>query len=261
MFVKALRAALSLLRRINLLDHEGINRLLFSIVLVFLMIISLSGLGDILGSASPSPEGNNRSRYHYLLYLPKEYKNEQEKKWPLMIYLHGRSRRGDDLEKLKRYGPPAMIKRGKEFPLIVASPQCPINESWNNDKWFVPLLNELKSKYRIDSNRIYLVGMSLGGSGVWYTATKFPEYIAAIIPICGAGNPRLVCKMKHIPVWAFHGDNDRIVPPEKSKKMVEALTRCGGKARLTLLKNKGHDLHRVFHNEKIYEWLLKYKKK
>ena len=228
------------------------------------MIISLGGAddikGNIRGSASKVQEVYEKSRYKYLLYLPAGYNNSDERTWPLMIYLHGKSRRGDDLEKLKRYGPPAMIKRGREFPFIVASPQCPINESWNNDKWFIPFINELKGKYRVDSDRIYLVGMSLGGSGVWYTARKFPEYFAAIIPICGGGNPKLICEIKHIPVWAFHGEKDRIVPPEKSKNMVDALRRCGGDARLTLLKDKGHDLHQVFHDDKIYEWLLKHRK-
>lgn len=232
----------------------------FSLIIVFLLIIGLSGGGDFQESALEAQGVVEKSRYPYLLYLPKRYSKDQGKKWPLMIYLHGKSRRGDDLEKLKRYGPPAMISRGKEFPFIVASPQCPINESWNNDTWFISLYRELVRKYRIDSDRIYLMGMSLGGSGVWYTARKFPEYFAAIIPICGGGNPRLVCRIKNIPVWVFHGANDRIVPPERSKKMVDALKRCGGKVKLTLLENKGHDLHQVFHDERIYKWLLKHKK-
>jgi predicted peptidase len=223
------------------------------------MIVSFSGLGTTKESTSIDFAVYSKSRYEYLLYLPRDYPNG-EKKWPLMIYLHGSSRRGSDIEKLKKYGPPAMIKRGKDFPFIIASPQCPVGESWNNDKWFGRLFKELTHKYRIDTDRVYLIGMSLGGSGVWYTARKFPDYFAAIIPICGGGDPRLICRIKHIPVWAFHGAQDKVVPPEKSKAMVDALKKCGGEVQLTLLKNRGHDIHEVFHDYKIYKWLLKHKR-
>jgi predicted esterase len=236
------------------------NRLLLSIPLMLFVGLCLDKLAKDPGRPSAPYTSDSQSIYDYLIYLPKEYKADIHKKWPLLIYLHGKSRRGNDLERLKRYGPPALIKRGKEFPFVVVSPQCPTSDTWNNDRWFIPLHRELTRKYRIDQDRIYLIGMSLGGYGVWYTATTYPEYFAAIVPICGGGNPKLACRIKHIPIWVFHGRKDKIVLPEKSAEMVAAVKSCGGKVRFTLLENMGHDLHLVFHNEKIYTWLLKQRK-
>jgi predicted peptidase len=216
----------------------------------------MGGFLNAQDSVSDSPLAPEGSKYRYLLYLPKEYEKDGAKKWPLLIFLHGKSLRGNNLEKLKRYGLPELIKRGKEFPFIVVSPQCPLGKSWNNNEWFLPLYRELTKKYRIDLSRIYLTGMSLGGYGVWYTAIRYPEYFAAIIPLCGGGDAKSVCRIKHIPVWTFHGKEDRIVLPEESKKLVDALERCGGNVRFTLLDKKGHDLHHVFHDNRIYMWLL-----
>jgi len=236
------------------------NKLLFSVLISLLVYLCLEGLPNTQDCESGPSLAHEESEYRYLLYLPKEYEKDSTKKWPLLIFLHGKSLRGNNLQKLKRYGLPELIKRGKEFPFIVASPQCPLGRSWNNDEWFIPLYRELTQKYRIDPNRIYLTGMSLGGYGVWYTAIRYPEYFAAIMPLCGGGDAKSVCRIKHIPVWTFHGKEDKIVLPEESKKMVGALERCGGNVRFTLLEEKGHDLHRVFHDNKIYMWLLKQSK-
>ena len=237
-----------------------INRLSFSVLSFLLIYFYNGGLPCAQGGESGPYSAHEKSEFRYLLYLPKDYKDDISKKWPLLIYLHGKSARGDNLEKLKRYGPPELIKRGKEFPFIVASPQCPVGQSWNNDKWFLPFYRSLAGQYRIDPNRIYLIGMSLGAYGVWYTAIKYPEFFAAIMPLCGGGDANKVCKIKHIPVWIFHGKEDKIVSPEKSKIMADALEKCGGDVRFTLLEGKGHDLHRVFHDNKIYMWLLEQSK-
>jgi predicted peptidase len=236
------------------------NKLIFSVLISPFVFLCLEGFPSARDCGSGPAPALEESKYRYLLYLPKEYEKERAKKWPLLIFLHGKSLRGNNLERLKRYGLPEMINRGKEFPFIVASPQCPLGTSWNNDGWFIPLYRELTQKYRIDRNRIYLIGMSLGGYGVWYTAIRYPEYFAAIMPLCGGGDAKKVCRIKHIPVWTFHGKEDRIVLPEESRKMVRALERCGGNIRFTLLEAKGHDLHRVFHDNKIYMWLLKHRK-
>ena len=100
----------------------------------------------------------------------------------------------------------------------------------------------------------------MGGSGVWALAIKHPEYFAAAIPLCGGWRTKNVKAMKHIPVWAFHGANDKIVAPVETEKMVDALRKAGGRVRYSKLKGKGHSIHKVYENKNIYEWLLKQKK-
>ena len=111
----------------------------------------------------------SRKKYDYSLYLPKKY-NATKKDYPLMIYLHGGGQRGQDLTKLDAYGPPKLIKEGRNFDFIIVSPQCPEDKYWSTDNWFEPLYAELVSKYRVDKKRVYLTGISMGGYGTWQTA-------------------------------------------------------------------------------------------
>ncbi len=198
--------------------------------------------------------------YRYLLYLPKDYGRQPSREWPLLVYLHGKSCRGYNLEKLKRYGPPYLVSEGWNFPFIIVSPQCPPDRIWNTDDWFPSLYKSLTNKYRIDRRRIYLTGMSMGGSGVWALAIKHPEYFAAAIPLCGGWRTKNIKAMKRMPVWAFHGANDNIVSPKETEKMVYALRDAGGKVRYSKLKGKGHSIHKVYEYREIYEWLLKHRK-
>jgi predicted peptidase len=203
-------------------------------------------------------EGN--AVYRYLLYLPQNYGKLPTRKWPLLVYLHGKSRRGYNLEKLKQYGPPYLISEGWNFTFIIVSPQCPPDRNWNKDDWFPSLYNDLLSKYRIDPSRIYLTGMSMGGSGVWSLAMRHPEYFAAAIPLCGGWSTRDIKAMKDIPVWAFHGALDDIVSPQETEKLVEALRAVGGQVKYSKLAGQGHSIHKVYERIDIYEWLLRHKK-
>ncbi len=123
---------------------------------------------------------------NYLLYLPADYGKDAKKKWPLIMFLHGAGERGNNLEVVKKHGPPKMIAQGKSFDFIVVSPQCP------NDLWWpeqtdvlITLLDEIEAKYRVDTDRVYLTGLSMGGFGTWTLAAKYPNRFAAIAPICG----------------------------------------------------------------------------
>jgi len=198
--------------------------------------------------------------YSYLVYLPKSYARQPSRKYPLLVYLHGKSCRGYNLEKLKRYGPPYLVDKGWDFPFIIVSPQCPPDRIWNTDDWFPALYKSLSDEYRIDRNRVYLTGMSMGGSGVWALAVKHPGYFAAAIPLCGGWRTKNIEVMKNIPVWAFHGANDKIVPPGETEKMVKALRKAGGRVRYSRLEGKGHSIHKIYERKEIYEWLLKHKK-
>jgi predicted peptidase len=203
--------------------------------------------------------GGNTS-YRYLLYLPKDYGRQPSRKYPLLVYLHGKSCRGYNLEKLKKYGPPYLVSKGWNFPFVIVSPQCPPDKIWNTDDWFPSLYRSLSDKYRIDQKRIYLTGMSMGGSGAWALAIRHPEYFAAAIPMCGGWRTKNIKEMKNIPVWAFHGENDKIVSPTETEKMVNALREAGGKVRYSKLKGQGHSIHKIYEKREIYEWLLKHRK-
>jgi predicted peptidase len=198
--------------------------------------------------------------YKYLVYTPGDYSNNSEKKWPLIIYLHGRSACGSNFDKVRRYGLPFFMDRGMQLDAIVAAPQCPEGKNWVADNWFMPFLNDIKDKYNIEAERIYLTGMSLGGFGAFSIAIKYPDVFAAVVPLCGGGQPTIVCPMKDIPTWVFHGDKDELVPLKRSQEMVEALEKCGGNPKFTVLKGQPHDIHRTYNNPELYEWMLKQSK-
>jgi predicted peptidase len=194
----------------------------------------------------------------YLLYLPKHY--DQQDSWPLLLFLHGAGERGNDLDLVKTHGPPKLIAAGKEFPFIVVSPQCPRDKSWEPME-LVALLDEISSKYKVDSDRIYVTGLSMGGFGTWRLAAYAPHRFAAIAPICGGGETYWTKQLVHLPVWAFHGAKDPGVPLERSQAMVDALKQNGGDARLTVYPDAGHDSWTAtYDNPKLFEWLLAQKR-
>jgi predicted peptidase len=194
----------------------------------------------------------------YLLYLPKGYGQKKDQKWPVMLFLHGAGERGDDLNVVKKHGPPKLIEAGKEFPFIVVSPQCP-NSSWWPEQVdaLVGLLDDIESKYAVDHEREYLTGLSMGGFGTWALATRYPARFAALAPICGGGDRFLVNRLKNVPVWVFHGAKDPTVPLQSSTEMVEALKKAGGDVQLTVYPEAQHDCWtETYNNPKLYEWFL-----
>ncbi len=193
----------------------------------------------------------------YLLHLPKGYERGR-KRWPLLLFLHGAGERGRDLELVKKHGPPRLIAEGHEFPFIVVSPQCPARQWWSNDV-LSALLDEIIANYRVDERRVYLTGLSMGGYGTWGLACEHPERFAAIVPICGGGNRLLAHALKHVPVWAFHGAKDDVVPVAESEKMVAAVKAAGGRAKLTIYPDAGHDSWTAtYANPALYKWLLRH---
>ncbi len=194
----------------------------------------------------------------YLLYLPQDY--EQKEAWPLLVFLHGSGERGNDLELVKKHGPPKLIAAGKDFPFIVVSPQCP-KDRWWREYELVALLDDLAAKHKVDQDRVYITGLSMGGFGTWNLAAYAPERIAAIAPICGGGDRQRAKYFSHVPVWAFHGAKDTGVLPIRSEEMIEALTKAGGDPKLTIYPEAGHDAWtETYENPDLYEWLLSHKR-
>jgi len=155
------------------------------------------------------------------------------------------------------HGPPKEAAAGESFPFILASPQCPTGGWWSDEP--VPeLIDYLEATYRVDKSRIYLTGLSMGGYGTWYFATKQPERFAAIVPVCGGGVPYRVRSLKNMPVWAFHGALDGAVPLEESERLVELLEKMKNEeAKLTVYPEAGHDSWtETYDNPELYKWLL-----
>lgn len=193
----------------------------------------------------------------YLLYIPPKYSGDDP--WPLLIFLHGAGERGDDLDLVRKHGPPKEIDDGRELPFIVVSPQVETGEWWSPST-VVWLLKELQGKLNIDPDRVYLTGLSMGGYGSWDTATRHPDLFAALVPICGKGDPTMVERIKHIPTWIFHGAKDTVVPMKHSEAMYDALEQYGN-ARFTVYPEADHDSWtETYGNPRLYEWILMQKR-
>lgn len=206
-------------------------------------------------------------QYRYLSYTPKEYNTDTLKKWPLIIYLHGGSRRGTDLIKLYADGIPDQLYRGREFPFIIIAPQCPEHIRWSTDNWFENLFKEVNDKYRIDTNRVYLTGFSLGGAGTWYIATKYPDKFAAIAPMSGFTShmdfiDNNIEMLINMPIWAFHGRIDIVVPFEETERMIKKLDGKNKDLKFSVEPEAGHWINwLVYPNQELYDWFLKYYKR
>lgn len=199
-----------------------------------------------------------RLKMQYLIYLPDEY--DEKESWPLLVFLHGAGERGDNLQKVKIHGPPKLIDGGKKFPFIVASPQCPAEEWWQSQQ-LSALVDDLVEKYKVDEDRIYITGLSMGGFGTWGLASYEPHRYAAIAPICGGGEAYRTRRFPHLPVWAFHGAKDFVVPLERSQMMIDALKKHGGKPKFTVYPEAEHDSWtETYENPELYEWLLSQKR-
>ena len=206
----------------------------------------------------------------FLLYLPEGYQENPDTKWPLLIFLHGAGERGDDLNRVKVHGPPKLVEKGQKFPFVIVSPQCPRNQKWD-DQVLLSLLDHACKQYRVDTSRLYLTGLSMGGYGSWSLGLALCDRFAAIAPVCGGGSFIDVYNasgakgkaLRSLGVWAFHGAKDTVVPVNESKKMVEALRKFGHPdPKLTIYPSARHDSWtRTYDDPELYLWFLKHQRK
>jgi predicted peptidase len=162
------------------------------------------------------------------------------------------------------------VKQGQAFPFIIVSPQCPAGQQWDNDV-LLALLDDIEKHYRVDTSRVYLTGLSMGGYGTWSLGLKYPERFAAIVPICGGGDPlafrltdpKKAEAIKSLGIRAFHGAKDPTVPVAESERMVDALKKIGCKeVELTIYPDAQHDSWtETYNNPKVFEWLLAHQRK
>jgi predicted peptidase len=230
------------------------------------MFLLLIGMGTAAGEPSASfaephlfkTQISRKISMQYLISLPSGY-SESKQKWPLLFFFHGGSGRGDDIKLVSRYGPPAVAAKRLDYPFIVLSPQCPKGEIWTDTDLLIALIDDVLAHYRVDPDRIYLTGASMGGRGAWYLAYKHPDRFAAIVPICSwATNVDWAPALKDMPIWLFHGDKDTVVPISDSEDMVKALQAAGNNVKLTIMPGRGHDITDVYDRLDLYEWLLQH---
>jgi predicted peptidase len=207
----------------------------------------------------------------YLQYVPAGYaadptnaKSGEGHGWPLVLFLHGAGERGDNLDLVKQFGPPSLVAKGKQFPFILISPQCP-KEAWWDPVVLGRLLDTIENKLKVDADRIYVTGLSMGGFGTWDLARSTPHRFAAIAPVCGGGDAGMLWifpGMKDLPVWAFHGEKDKAVPLKRSEEMIDAVKAIGNEeAKLTVYPGVGHNSWlKAYEDPELYAWLLRHKR-
>ena len=199
----------------------------------------------------------------YLVHFPAGFDPAEAKKYPFVLFLHGAGLRGDDLSLVKKEGPAKRVAEGMEFPFILVAPQCPMRRWWPEE---IDSLRELLVKclslYPIDTSRIYLTGLSMGGFGSWHLAAAHPKAFAAVVPVCGgamhySGLAERIAVLSKVPIWVFHGAEDETVPLAKSRELVDALKSAGGNVRFTVYEGVGHDSWtQTYNDQKVYDWML-----
>lgn len=199
-----------------------------------------------------------RSSAGKLQYLSYEPPGWGEAVRPLVLYLHGAEEHNDEVERVAGYGIPREIERGKNFPFVAVSPQCPSGHTWDE---VLPalgeLLDEVIATYNIDERRVYLTGVSMGAFGAWKLAATSPHRFAALVTICGGGDPATATQLKELPTWAFHGEADDVVPVARTQAMVDALSAVGAPIKLTTYPGVGHDCWtQTYENPDLYDWVL-----
>jgi predicted peptidase len=255
------------------------------------MISKLVFSGMVVMSISINSAADNRARFEartfddgdyklpYRLLRPKDY--DPSKKYPLVIFLHGAGERGTDNEKQLVHGMNdfASDEVMSTYPAFVMAPQCPEGEYWGGidrlaknptpPDQLAPALaatlkaaEQLRQEFPLDNQRIYITGLSMGGYGSFSALTHRPELFAAAIIICGGGEPASAAKFKHVPVWAFHGAEDKVVPAERSREMIAALKDAGANPKYTEYPGVAHNSWaQTYANPEIYAWLFAQKKK
>lgn len=198
----------------------------------------------------------------YLLYLPKNY--DAAKKWQLILFLHGRGESFGPLNLVAKWGPPQFAARGDELPYVLVSPQCPGDDSWTKptqQKRLIELLDHIVKSHSIDEDSVCLTGLSMGGYGSWRLATDHPGRFASVVPVCGGGDPGDAEKLKALPIWVFHGDQDSAVPFQSSVEMVDAIRKAGGtKIRFTSLEHIGHNCwSATYATPELFQWISEQK--
>ena len=205
----------------------------------------------------------NEEDLKYYLYYPEGYDSNPGTKFGVLLFLHGGGESGMTLDAITNTGPPKMLVEGKQFPFLVLAPQNPHKKKWWNTQALMLLLEEVVQNNRIDPKRIYLSGLSRGGSAAWSLVVQYPERFAAMAVVCGMTPlPYAHWIDKEMPIWVFHGAEDEVVPISESDQMVRRLKSMGYMVRYTRYKDVGHDSwHKAYGTDELYAWLSEQRRK
>lgn len=202
-------------------------------------------------------ESKEHFNFSYIKYLPKDF--DENKEYPLVFFLHGAGERGDNLDLISLHGYMQYHReQGREYPFIFIAPQCPADKYWGcYTESLLAFLDWLCETLPVDKKRIYLTGLSMGGTGTWMLAMADPKRFAAIAPICGSGICWYAGSLKDVPIYMFHGDCDKVIPISESVTMLRCVNLSGGKAKLEILNGVEHNAwDYAYSDSKLEEWLL-----
>lgn len=215
-------------------------------------------------------------KLNYRLMLPAGYDAKAETQYPLVLFLHGAGERGSDNTKQLIHGAKdfaSEVNRAK-YPCFVVCPQCPEGKKWVEVDWSLDsheqpaeeslsltLTREavaaLQREFRVDDRRLYVTGLSMGGFGTWEMIARTPDLFAAAAPVCGGADEATARRVTNLPIWAFHGDKDTAVKPERSRRMIAAIEKAGGKPQYTEYPGVGHNSWaQSYADPKFMEWLF-----
>ena len=223
---------------------------LIIILSLLVLVLPARSFGQLIACRDSIPNG-----YDFWLYLPDDY-NDTVREKPLVIFLHGRSLCGKNLANVRRYGCIDAIERGRNIDAVIVAPQT--QNTWNPDKVH-EVYDWVKTHCAIDTCRVYVLGMSLGGYGTINYTASYPETVAAAMALCGGASIKGLCGLNQVPLWIIHGTADKDVPLYCSQKVVDEMIQCGDTSLLLFDKLRGEahsKLARIFYLEQTYDWLF-----
>jgi len=233
---------------------------LFAFVYISAPLSAADGKTGFLDKTFKNADGTESP---YVVFVPANYDGKTEV--PIILFLHGAGETKGGMKKPVEVGLGPVIKKTKDFPAIVVIPQSE-KRTWqatsDDGKRAFAILNTVQKEYKTDTKRVYLTGLSMGGYGTWSMAAAHPEKWAAIVPICGGGDPNSAEKFKDLPCWCFHGDKDPAVNVQKSRDMIEALKKAGGTPKYTEYPGVPHNSwDKAYADQEMWKWLFAQMKK
>lgn len=228
-----------------------------NIRIAFLLILAFAVLPLRAWKITSMKNANATGGYNFKFYIPDQAEKNPKTPMPLIIFLHGASLSGTDLSRVERYGPLDAVHKGLDIPAYVLAPQC--RGGWVPER-VQQTLDWVEDHYAIDSTRIYVIGMSMGGYGTLDFVSTYSHRVAAAIGICGGVN-KPIDPLANLPLWILHGTADRPVPIVNSERVVKRINEINGGSRLifTRLKGINHGQPaRLFYRHEMYEWLLEH---
>jgi len=240
-------------------NHQLVRRLRLTVPFRLRLLCVLAAASSVVLGQQQTGEFSypKTVRLQYLLALPDNYASASDRRFPLVLFLHGGGESGNDLELLKKHGLPKLVAEGRKFPFVLLSPQNSGPRKFFDCEAIMALLDHIIATHRIDPKRVYVTGMSRGGYGAWSLAIQNPGRFAALAPVCGSTPSGYGPWLDQTPIWVFHGTRDDSIPVHESIQMVEELRRTNPNVKLTLYEDVGHNAwEKAYADPALYEWML-----